>query len=331
MSKTVLITGGAGYIGSHVQYYFLDQGFKVIVLDNLSQGHLSALSPETIFYKGDIQDTDLLDTIFSNHSINGVLHFAASVVVSESVQNPLKYYENNFINTEIFIKSCLKHKVQNFIFSSTAAVYGIPDHNSPISETEATGPISPYGRSKLMVEWLLKDLSLSQSFPYCALRYFNVAGADPNLRTGQLTKNATHLIKVICEVLTKKRAKIDIYGSDYPTPDGTCVRDYIHVTDLAEAHYLVFEHLEKTKESITFNCGYNQGFSVKEVISVAESISNQKIDFSLAPRREGDSISLTAQSNLIRTKLKWTPKYHDLPTIIQSAYAWEQKISQKAQ
>lgn len=327
MTDTVLITGGAGYIGSHVQYYFLDHGFNVIVIDNLSQGTMNAISPKTIFYKGDIQDTALLDTIFTKHKINGILHFAASVVVSESVQNPLKYYENNFINAETFIKSCVKHKVQNFIFSSTAAVYGIPEHSNPISETEPTGPISPYGRSKLMVEWLLKDLSDSQSFPYCALRYFNVAGADPNLRTGQATKNATHLIKVICEVLTKKRAKIDIYGTDYPTPDGTCVRDYIHVTDLAEAHYLAYQHLKDTKESMTLNCGYNQGFSVKDVISVAEKVANQKINISLAPRREGDSISLTAQSNLIRTKLKWNPKYHDLPTIIQSAYAWEQKMS----
>lgn len=325
-NKTVLITGGAGYIGSHVQYEFEDNGYQNIIIDDFSSGKKEALSAQSIFYEGQIQDDTLLDKIFSTHEIKGVLHFAASTKVPESVSNPMKYYENNTMASQTLIKSCLKHGISNFIFSSTAAVYGTPKEVQ-VSEEDQTLPISPYGRSKLFTEYLLKDMSAAHDLTYCILRYFNVAGADPKMRTGQSTENATHLIKVICEALAGKRDHIDIYGCDYPTDDGTCVRDFIHVTDLAKAHYLSFQYLLNQKKNIVLNCGYNHGYSVKQAIAKAEEIGSKKIKAIAAPRREGDIVSLTAKSEKIRKLLDWTPEFDDLTKIISTAYAWEKQLS----
>ena len=305
--ETVLITGGAGYIGSHVQYAFLDKGYHVVIIDDLSKGKKHALSPDSKFYEGKIQDKDLLAKIFTQNEIKGVLHFAASTEVPESMRNPLKYYENNTEASRILIEACVAHQIKNSIFSSTAAVYGTPSEQS-VSEEASTQPISPYGQSKLMTELMIKDVTKAHDFNHCILRYFNVAGADPQMRT-----------------LTGKRKAIEIFGQDYPTKDGTSIRDFIHVSDLADAHLLAFEHLKAHKQSMTLNCGYNQGYSVNEAIQCAEKIANQKIKMISAKRREGDIMALTAKSDRIRNILNWSPQHANLQQIISSAYEWEKR------
>ncbi|MBA2665304.1 MAG: UDP-glucose 4-epimerase GalE [Bradymonadaceae bacterium] len=322
----VLVTGGAGYIGSHVAFELLDAGHEVVVLDNLVTGVRENVPAQAEFIEGDIADTERVGQIFTKLGAQAVLHFAGSIVVPESVSNPLKYYLNNTSKTRSLLESCTSHGIDKFIFSSTAAVYGIPEH-SPVTELTPTVPINPYGRSKLMTEWMLADLAHAHDFRYVALRYFNVAGADARGRTGQSTPEATHLIKVATQTALGRRPFIEVFGTDYPTPDGTCVRDYIHVSDLATAHVMALEHLSAGHASQILNCGYGHGFSVQEVLATVKSASNTDFEVRLAPRRAGDPPELTANSSKLRELFSWTPRFDDLDTIVRTAYAWERGAS----
>jgi len=325
----ILITGGAGYIGSHTVYEFIDAGYEVVVVDNLSTGFRETLPEDISFYNGNIADTDLIDRIFSDHRIDTVLHFAGSIVVPESVENPLKYFENNTAASFSLLKSCIKNSIKNFIFSSTASVYG-SNPKGIMEESYAPSPENPYAASKLMTEMMIKDISQAHGLNYIILRYFNVAGADTKLRTGQMKKDATHLIKVACQAAVGIRPNLHIYGTDYPTPDGTCVRDYIHVSDLANAHLKAYKSLANghIKNKI-YNCGYGYGFSVMEVIQQVEKIAGLELTKIYSDRRAGDPVSLIANSQLLQTETGWSPQYDDLDKIILSALIWEKTINNK--
>jgi UDP-glucose 4-epimerase len=327
-SGTVLVTGGAGYIGSHTVRQLLAAGYRVVVLDDLSTGHRWAVAPQATLVVGNAGDATLAGALIEEHGVEAVVHFAGSIVVPESVADPLKYYGNNTAASRNLIEACVAKGVVRFIFSSTAAVYGIPE-KLPVPETAPTRPINPYGRSKLITEWMLEDVAASpaaRGFKHVILRYFNVAGASLDGSLGQATENATHLIKVACEAACGIREKVTVYGTDYPTADGTCVRDYIHVEDLARAHVDALRYLEKGGASETFNCGYGRGFSVREVLRMVEKVSAVKLRIEDGPRRAGDTAELVAEAGKIRKVLGWKPEYDDLEVICSSAYRWEAKL-----
>ncbi len=324
----ILVTGGAGYIGSHVVKQLGELGkHKITVLDNLVTGFEDSILYGE-FTNVDLSDFKRVEEIFSKNKFDAVIHFAASLVVPESVSDPLKYYLNNTVNTANVIKLCLKYKVNKFIFSSTAAVYGEPSMDKiPVDELSLTAPINPYGSSKLMSESVLKDTSNAfENFNYVALRYFNVAGASIDGKLGQSTKNATHLIKVAAECALGKREKMYVFGDDYPTADGTCVRDYIHVEDLADAHLKALEYLEKSSQSNIFNCGYGHGFSVNEVLDTMKKVTGVNFKVLKEDRREGDPAALISNNSKITKLMNWTPKYDDLELICKTAFEWEKKI-----
>jgi len=326
--QCVLVTGGAGYIGSHAVLALRDRGFDVCVIDNLSTGFKFAVPADVQLYVGDVADRDLLRTIFAERSPVAVMHFAGSIIVPESVEQPLTYYENNTVKSRALIEATIDGGVPHFIFSSTAAVYGIPD-TSPIPEASAKQPINPYGWSKLMTEQMLADASRATGLSHCALRYFNVAGADPQGRTGQSTAGATHLIKVACEAAIGRRDKVAVFGTDFETRDGTGVRDYIHVSDLAQAHVLALEYLiARPETTLTMNCGYGQGFSVLEVLDAVDKVTNLTIARELAPRRAGDPAQLVSDPSLLRSTLPWQPQHASLDEIILHALAWERKLGE---
>jgi UDP-glucose 4-epimerase len=322
MAKKILVTGGAGYIGSHVAKLLGENGYDVVTYDNLSTGHREAVLYGELV-EGDLNNHKLLDETFKKHNFDGVMHFAGSIVVPDSVENPLEYYTNNTENSLELIKMCTKHKVNNFIFSSTAAVYGTPE-GGVAREDLPTNPINPYGSSKLMTEMMLKDTSFAhEDFNYIALRYFNVSGADPDGKIGQSFPKATHLIKVNCETATGKRDKTFIFGTDYDTHDGTGVRDYIHVVDLAWAHLKAIEYLFEKKKSDVLNCGYGHGFSVREVVNVVKEVTGVNYTVEEAPRRAGDPAKLVSEANRIQDLLGWKPQHDDLSFIVKTAYEWE--------
>lgn len=324
----ILVTGGAGYIGSHVVKQLGEQtDHKITVLDNLVTGFKESILYGD-FIEADLSDFDQVEEIFKNGNYDAVIHFAASLVVPESVSDPLKYYLNNTANTANVIKQCVKYNVNKFIFSSTAAVYGEPSMDKvPVTEESETAPINPYGNSKLMSESVLKDTALAhEDFNYVVLRYFNVAGASVDGKIGQSTKNATLLIKVAGETVLGKREKMYIFGEDYPTEDGTCIRDYIHVEDLASAHIKALEYLDKTHESGVFNCGYGHGFSVKEVLETMKKVSGVDFPVEMKERRAGDPAMLISDNSKIRNIMQWEPKYDDLELICKTGLEWEKKI-----
>ncbi len=328
----VLVTGGAGYIGSHAVLALKDGGWPVSVIDNLSTGFRFAIPDGVPLYEGDIADADLLTRIFAEQGMGGgsgaIMHFAGSIVVPESVENPLKYYHNNTAKSRALIEAAVRAGVPHFIFSSTAATYGIPK-SSPIPEDSPKEPINPYGWSKLMTERMLADTAAAHPLSFCVLRYFNVAGADPQGRSGQSTAGATHLIKVAVEAALGKRNSVSVFGTDYDTPDGTGVRDYIHVSDLAAAHVLALEALvEQPGRSLTMNCGYGRGFSVLEVLDAVDRVTNLKIKRVLAPRRAGDPDALVSDPSRIRATLPWTPEHDDLEEIVTHALAWERRLAE---
>jgi UDP-glucose 4-epimerase len=325
----VLVTGGAGYIGSHAVLALLDAGWSVVVIDNLTTGFEWAVPPGATLVRGDIADQPLLAGIIAEHGIGAIMHFAGSIIVPESVENPLKYYENNTAKSRSLIESAVTGGVRHFIFSSTAATYGTPDR-VPITEEDRTQPINPYGWSKLMTERMLADTAFAHPINYCALRYFNVAGADPRGRSGQSTAGATHLIKVAVEAAIGKRGHVSVYGTDYDTPDGTGVRDYIHVSDLAAAHVDALEQLIAAPDkSYVMNCGYSRGFSVLEVLDSVDRVTNMKIERRMEPRRAGDPGALVADNRRILEALPWRPARADLDTIVADALAWERRLAQR--
>lgn len=323
---TVLVTGGAGYIGAHMVIELIDNGADVVVLDDLSTGFEWAVASQARLVVGDVGDQKRVEDLIKQHRIEAVIHFAGSIVVPDSVTDPLGYYLNNTVKSRALIAACVNGGVDKFIFSSTAAIYGIPEAN-PVHEDAGMQPISPYGTSKLMTEWMLRDTALAHPFNYVALRYFNVSGADPKGRCGQSTPKATHLIKVACETALGKRPRLEIYGRDYDTPDGTCIRDYIHVLDLVRAHMDALEYLNGSKPSICLNCGYGHGFSVLEVIAAVERAYGDKIGVVDAPRRAGDAPALIAGSDKIRDVLGWRPRHDDLDEIVAHALTWEKALS----
>ena len=324
----VLVTGGAGYIGSHAVLALKDGGWPVAVVDNLTTGFRFAIPEGVPLYEGDIEDGALLARIFAEQGTQAVMHFAGSIIVPESVENPLKYYHNNTAKSRALIAAAVAAGVPHFIFSSTAATYGIPEV-SPVSEDCPRNPINPYGLSKLMTEFMLADVAQAHPLNYCALRYFNVAGADPQARTGQSTAGATHLIKVAVEAALGKRSHVDVFGTDYATPDGTGVRDYIHVSDLAAAHVLALEALiADPAQSLTMNCGYGRGFSVMEVLDAVDRVTNMQITRAMGPRRAGDPDSLISDNARIKRVLPWQPKYADLDVIVGHALAWERRLGE---
>jgi UDP-glucose 4-epimerase len=320
---TVLVTGGAGYIGSHMVYELLDAGEDAVVLDNLSTGFRWAIPDRVPLYEGDTGDEALARQIIARHGIDAIIHFAASIVVPDSVADPLGYYKNNTANSRTLIEVAVKGGVKHFIFSSTAAVYGNPK-SVPVSEDAAPDPMSPYGSSKLMTEIILRDTGFAHPLKHVILRYFNVAGADPQMRTGQSTPAATHLIKVAVQTALGMRKKMDVFGTDYPTPDGTCIRDYIHVSDLVRAHCDALRYLRAGGESATFNCGYGHGYSVLEVIETVKRVSGVDFRVDLAERRPGDPAQIVAASDRARQVLHWVPRYDDLTTIVGDALRWEE-------
>ena len=322
---TVLVTGGAGYIGSHMVYELADAGERVVVLDNLSTGFDWAVAKGVPLIVGETGDQALVARLIHDHGVDAVIHFAASVVVPDSVRDPLGYYRNNTMNSRALIECAVKSGVRHFIFSSTAAVYGNPTE-IPVREDSATLPISPYGWSKLMTEIMLRDAGSAYGLHHVILRYFNVAGADPQRRTGQSTKAATHLIKVAVETVLGMRPKLDVFGDDYPTPDGTCIRDYIHVSDLVRAHADALHYLRSGAPSLTLNCGYGHGFSVLDVIDAVKRVSGVDFKVDIAPRRPGDPAQIVAQSERVRDKLGWQPRYDDLSAIVRDALDWEREL-----
>ncbi|MGB5093954.1 MAG: UDP-glucose 4-epimerase GalE [Parvibaculum sp.] len=323
---SVLVTGGAGYIGSHTVIDLMNAGEDVSVIDDLSTGFDWAVQVPDALYIGDIADEALVTRIVAERKITAVIHFAGSIVVPESVENPLKYYLNNTAKTRSLIEACVKGGVEHFIFSSTAAVYGMIE-TMPVREDTPLNPISPYGRSKLMTEWMLRDVSIAHPMSFAALRYFNVAGSDPKGRTGQSTANATHLIKVACQTALGQRDHIDVFGTDYATPDGTCVRDYIHVSDLAAAHTAALNYLRANNKSIIANAGYGHGFSVREVLAAVERVAGHGFEIREAPRRPGDPAAIVSDPTLIKTSFGWKPAYDDLDLIVTHALAWEEKLA----
>ena len=326
---SVLVTGGAGYIGSHMVLALADAGEVVTVLDNLSTGLRTAVDSRAELVEGDIGDAELVRGIFQRKNITDVVHFAGSIVVPESVTDPLKYYSNNTAKTRNLIECCVKEAVPRFVFSSTAAVYGSPEQ-VPVTEDVQLAPMSPYGRSKLMSEWMLQDVAAAHELTYVVLRYFNVAGADPAGRSGQSTKDATHLIKVAVQTALGTRDHMKIFGDDYATPDGTGVRDYIHVSDLISAHEAAVTYLRSGGESLIANCGYGHGSSVKQVIEAVERVAGKKIDARLDARRAGDPAEIVADAALARKTLGWKPEHDDLDEIVRHAFHWERKLIQAA-
>jgi UDP-glucose 4-epimerase len=324
---TILVTGGAGYIGSHMVHALADAGEPVVVLDNLSTGFDWAMPKGVPLLVGESGDQKLVAEIVAAHKVSAIIHFAASIVVPDSVRDPLSYYRNNTVNSRALIETAIKSGVRRFIFSSTAAVYGNPA-KVPIAEDDPLNPMSPYGWSKLMTEVMLRDAGAAYGLGYIILRYFNVAGADPQLRTGQSTAAATHLIKVAVEHALGKRAKLDVFGTDYPTPDGTCVRDYIHVSDLVRAHSAALAHLRGGGVSATYNCGYGHGFSVLQVIAAVERVCGLALIVVRTGRREGDPANLIADVGRIRTELGWKPQFDNLDTIVAHAMAWERRLGE---
>ena len=324
----VLVTGGAGYIGSHAVLALRDAGWPVAVIDNLTTGFRFAVPEDVPFYQGDIADADLVADIIAENGIKAIMHFAGSIVVPESVENPLKYYENNTVKSRALIEAAVTGGVQHFLFSSTAATYGMPDV-SPIDEDTPQRPINPYGWSKLMTEQMLADTAAAHPMNFGALRYFNVAGADPQARSGQSTAGATHLIKVACEAATGKRDSVSVFGTDYDTPDGTGVRDYIHVSDLAAAHVLALEALiaEPTR-SLKMNCGYGRGFSVLEVLDAVDRVTNMRIERVMEARRAGDPDALVSDPARLKAVTGWQPRHADLETIVTHALAWERRLAE---
>jgi UDP-glucose 4-epimerase len=326
MSDKILVTGGCGYIGSHVTRQLSESGRTVVVYDNLSTGFRDALTRGEELIVGDLSDRNSLEAAFLEHRFTTVLHFAAAIIAPESVSLPLKYYGNNTRNTLGLLEACVKHNVRRFIFSSTAAVYGLPD-GCVASEESALVPINPYGTSKLMSEWMLRDVSAAHGLQYVALRYFNVAGADPQARMGQRTPEATHLIKVACQAALGLRKSVGIYGTDYPTPDGTGIRDYIHIEDLASAHLSALDYLEKGGAPTAMNVGYGRGSSVREVLEVVREVSGVDFETVEAERRPGDPASLVAQADKIGRLTGWEPRHADLRTIVADAWRWESKLA----
>lgn len=324
-NKKILVTGGAGYIGSHVVRQLGAAGEDVVTLDNLCTGFREAVTAGELIV-GETGDAALLERIFADHDIDTVMHFAAHTIVPESVADPLKYYRNNTCSSRTLLEAAHKHGVRHFVFSSTAAVYGIPP-GGKAAEDSPTAPINPYGTSKLMTEWMLRDLAIAGGPSYVALRYFNVAGCDPTGTIGQSTPKATLLVKVACEAATGKRPGVSIFGTDYPTPDGTGLRDYIHVEDLASAHLDALTYLRKGGESTTLNCGYGHGYSVREVLEAVEKANGAPLTVTEEPRRAGDPPELVAVADRVRSVLGWTPAYDDLETIVRTSLAWERKIA----
>ena len=319
----VLVTGGAGYIGSHTVLSLIESGYDVVVYDNLSTGHEEAVLSPARLVVGDLADTARLGRLLKKESFSAVIHFAASIVVPESVSDPLKYYRNNTLNTTQLIKACVEHQIPSFVFSSTAAVYGMPE-TIPVPESTPVSPINPYGCSKLMSEWVLRDVSHAHpEFKHVILRYFNVAGADPQGRIGQSTPDATHLIKVACQTALGQRECLSIFGTDYPTPDGTGIRDYIHVTDLAEAHVQALGHLEQGQKSEVLNCGYGHGYSVREIVSAVQRVSRTELPVQETSRRAGDPAQLVSDPARLMEVFGWQPQYDDIDKIVQTAYDWE--------
>jgi UDP-glucose 4-epimerase len=325
---TILVTGGAGYIGSHMVHELVDAGERVVVLDNLSTGFRFLIPGSVAFVTGSTGDRDLVTKTIVQYGITAIIHFAASIVVPDSVRDPLGYYRNNTMNTCTLLQAAIEAGVQQLIFSSTAAVYGNATE-TPVPEDAPTAPISPYGTSKLMSEIMLHDAGKAHGLRFIVLRYFNVAGGDPKGRTGQSTPAATHLIKVACETALGKRAKMDVFGTDYPTPDGTCIRDYIHVSDLARAHSAALAYLRQGGESATFNCGYGRGASVLEVIEAVRRACRHDFPVEISGRRPGDPAALVANVDRIRRTLDWRPQFQDLDTIVTHALAWERKLPGK--
>jgi len=324
-NKKILVTGGAGYIGSHVVRQLGLAGEDVLTLDNLTTGFEAAVTSGD-FIVGDTGDAALLAKIFGDNDIDTVLHSAAHTIVPESVSDPLKYYRNNTASSRTLLEAAATHGVENIVFSSTAAVYGIPD-GGKASEESATQPINPYGTSKLMTEWMLRDLAAAGGPNYVALRYFNVAGCDPTGTIGQSTPKATLLVKVACEAATGRRPGVSIFGTDFPTPDGTGLRDYIHVEDLATAHLDALKYLRGGGESAVLNCGYGHGYSVREVLAAVERANGEKLTIAEEPRRAGDPPELIAVANRVREVLGWSPQYDNLDTIVKTALEWERKIA----
>src|SRR6188472_52214 len=322
---TVLVTGGAGYIGSHTVHALAEAGESVIVIDNLSTG-FSAFVPEGVpLFIGDAGDENLIEGVIAAHGVKSIIHFAGSVVVPDSMGDPLAYYRNNTMTTRSLLNAAVRCGVNRFISSSTAAVYGNPDR-MPVPEEAPTRPLSPYGSSKLMTEIMLHDVATAHGMSYVVLRYFNVAGADPDGRCGLSTVGATHLLKLAVEAATGQRAKVDVYGTDYPTPDGSCIRDFIHVSDLAQAHRAALSYLRGGSSSITLNCGYGRGYSVLETIEAVRRVSMRNFAVQYAPRRPGDIMTMVADTSRIRSTLDWTPQFDDLETIATHALAWEEKL-----
>ena len=326
----VLVTGGAGYIGSHMVWRLIDGGEKVVVLDNLITGFEWAISPEAKFVRGDIGDQEFVENLIKSNEIDAIIHFAGSIVVPESVSNPLKYYANNTANSRNLIEAAVNCGVQSMIFSSTAAVYGHPEV-VPVSENATLNPLSPYGTSKLMTELMLRDTAAAHEFNYAAIRYFNVAGADPAGRTGQSTANATHLIKVACQTALGQRGQMHVFGTDFGTRDGTGIRDYIHVTDLVDAHALALDQLRASPQSFIVNCGYGRGYSVLEVIDAVKQVSGVDFKVEKGPRRDGDSPEVVAKADRIKSLLGWAPKYDDLTQIVDHALNWERSLPKRNQ
>jgi len=323
---SVLVTGGAGYIGSHMVYELRQAGQRLVVLDNLSTGDRGALPGDVPLVIGDVGDPACVKSAILDYGVNAIIHFAGSIVVPDSVTDPLGYYHNNTVNSRALMACAVSCGVRHFIFSSTAAVYGMPE-TSPVREDMPLAPISPYGSSKLMTETMLRDTAAAHDFNYVALRYFNVAGADPQGRCGQSTPEATHLIKVAAQTALGQRSHIEVYGTDYPTPDGTCIRDYIHVSDLARAHSSALGYLRDGGGSQVLNCGYGRGFSVLEVIEAVRAASKSEFEVRMGARRAGDPANLVADAGRLRELLSWKPEYDDLETIVAHAHAWEAHLS----
>jgi UDP-glucose 4-epimerase len=321
---TTLVTGGAGYIGSHMVHALVDAGESVVVLDNLSTGFQWAVPAAVPLVVGETGDQTLVAALIAEHGVDAIIHFAASIVVPDSVADPLGYYRNNTVNSRALIETAVKTGIRHIIFSSTAAVYGNPSR-IPVNEDDATVPMSPYGSSKLMTEIMLRDAGAAHGLSYLILRYFNVAGADPLMRTGQSTRAATHLIKVAVETALGLREMIEVFGTDYQTQDGTCIRDYIHVSDLIRAHADALRHLRGGGASMTLNCGYGRGFSVRDVIEAVKRVSGVDFKVTASGRRAGDPATIVADSARIRALLGWTPKFDDLGTIVDHALKWEQR------
>jgi UDP-glucose 4-epimerase len=325
----VLVTGGAGYIGSHAVLALIDAGWPVAVIDDLSNGDRSVVPEGIAFFAGNVADRDLVDRILREEAIGAIMHFAGSIVVPESVEKPLDYYRNNTLASHALISTAVAAGVPHFVFSSTAAVYGSPDR-VPITESDPTKPINPYGSSKLMTEWMLRDAAAAHPINYAALRYFNVAGADADRRSGQIGKGSTHLIKVAVEAAVGKRDHIAVFGTDYPTPDGTCIRDYIHVSDLADAHVKALERLiGAPDDNLVLNCGYGRGLSVLDVLDTVDAANGSPVERRLQSRRAGDPAELVSSNKAIRDTLGWTPRFDDIEAIVGDALAWEQHLRER--